>query len=122
MSAVRKIVFLACLWAAPMAHAADDWARISDRAAFLQTLAGRQLHIGFFGLSLLVTPDGQITGRALGYDVRGEWAWQDGYFCRSMTWGDEPIPYNCQLVQATETEMRFTSDKGQGRSADFRLR
>lgn len=105
-----------------MAHAADDWARIEDREAFLQTLSGRSLHIGIFGLTLTVSPKGQIMGRALGYDVRGEWVWQDGYFCRSMTWGDEPIPYNCQMVQAAGNEMRFTSDKGQGRSAEFRLR
>ncbi|WP_147127136.1 dihydrodipicolinate reductase [Shimia ponticola] len=104
------------------ATAADAMEKLSERDQFLQTLDGRNLTIGIYGLSLAVLPDGQIAGRAAGRDVVGEWSWQDGYFCRSMMWGQREIPYNCQLVQYDGREMRFTTDRGEGDYADFRLR
>jgi len=104
------------------ATTADAMEKLSERDQFLETLDGRNLTIGIYGLSLAVSPDGVIRGRAAGRDVTGEWTWQDGYFCRSMMWGQREIPYNCQLVQYDGREMRFTTDRGEGDYADFRLR
>ena len=96
--------------------------KIDDRGTFIDTLAGRDLTIRLYGLSLTVTDDGNIAGRAVGRDVTGDWTWQDGYFCRRMMWGSREIPYNCQLVEAKGDTMRFTTDRGTGDYADFRLR
>jgi len=74
-------------------------------------------------LTLSVTADGAIQGRAAGRDVTGDWSWQEGYFCRKMMWGEREIPYNCQLVEIRNgDEMRFTVDRGAGDSATFKLR
>ena len=102
---------------------ADGYSRISDRNAFLQTVEGKELRLGLFGISLKVEEDGMIRGSALGWDVTGTWEWQDGYFCREMDWSGYPIPKNCQLVEARGgEEIRFTVDKGAGDSASFKLR
>lgn len=102
---------------------ADGYSRISDRDAFLQTVAGKELRMGLLGISLKVEEDGAIRGSALGWDVTGRWEWQDGYFCREMDWSGYPIPMNCQLVEAREgAEIRFTVDRGAGDSASFNLR
>lgn len=103
--------------------AADGYAPIKDEATFLSLVEGKELSNFLYGVRLKVTPDGQIDGSAVGWDIAGTWAWQDGYFCREMSWGGDPIPYNCQLVEAQGNDrLRFTVDQGAGDSASFRLR
>ena len=116
-----KYLFLvvALTLSANMAHAFE---RVDDETSFNTLLEGKQLRMGLYGLSLSVMPDGQISGRAVGYDVTGTWAWQDGYFCRQMDWSGTEIPYNCQLVEVSGSRLRFTTDRGAGDDAVFNLR
>lgn len=115
------VALLASFYALPAL--ADGFQRIDDRAEFVGTVAGRELRMGLFGISLQVQPDGQIKGRAMGWDVTGTWDWKDGYFCREMDWSGYAIPMNCQLVEAKgNEEIRFTVDRGAGDSASFNLR
>ena len=60
--------------------AASDFVPVVDKSEFLSLVEGRDLRIGLYNLTLNVLPDGQIKGRALGWDISGSWAWQDGYF------------------------------------------
>lgn len=102
---------------------ADSYQPIQEEKTFLSLIAGKQLHHGFFGITLNVSENGSIQGRAIGWDVTGNWTWQDGYFCRDLTWGGDPLGYNCQLVEMQgDDRMRFTVDRGAGNSAAFRLR
>ena len=74
-------------------------------------------------IKLTVSPDGRIAGRGARWDVEGTWSWQNGYFCRDLFWGGDALGYNCQEVQATaDGRIKFTSDRGAGDSAMFRLR
>lgn len=101
----------------------DGFVPIKERSDFLNLVNGKELRIGLYGLSLNVTPDGRISGRAVGRAVTGNWQWDDGYFCRDMDWGDRDIGFNCQLVEADgSNRMRFTVDRGAGQSATFTLR
>jgi hypothetical protein len=111
------------LLATPIAAAASEFEPVRDKSAFLSLVQDRELRIGLYNLSLNVLPDGQIKGSALGWEITGSWAWQDGYFCREMDWSGMAIDYNCQLVEAAGGEkLRFTVDQGAGDSAVFRLR
>jgi hypothetical protein len=102
---------------------AETFAPIKDLPTFLQLVEGRDLRIGLYNLTLQLSPDGQITGSALGWDITGSWRWEDGYFCRQMDWSGYAIKDNCQLVEAEGTaKMRFTVDQGAGDSATFKLR
>jgi hypothetical protein len=110
-----------CWLAGLPAHA--DFKPISDKQAFLSVIEGRELRLGAFQIAVKITPDGKISGSALGWDMVGSWAWKDGYFCREIDWSGEPIPYNCQLVEVSENaKIRFTVDKGTGDEATFNLR
>lgn len=102
--------------------AAEGFVRIADRETFLDTVAGRELRYGMFGIALRVLPDGRIDGEAMGWGVTGTWEWRDGYFCRELDWSGTRIPANCQLVEANGNRVRFTVDRGAGRSAAFALR
>ncbi len=116
------LALLPCL-AQGASAAAAEFAAVRDRGAFLDLLDGRELRIGLYNLSLNVMPDGRIAGSALGWDITGTWSWQGGYFCREMDWSGKEIPLDCQLVEARGgDEMRFTVDRGTGRSAKFQLR
>jgi hypothetical protein len=119
LRAITTVLMLA----APVAASANDFKPIKDRNDFVSLVKDRELRIGLYNLSLNVLPDGNIKGRALGWDITGRWQWQDGYFCREMDWSGMPIEFNCQLVEAEGAErMRFTVDKGTGDSATFKLR
>ncbi|WP_435256824.1 dihydrodipicolinate reductase [Thioclava sp. FR2] len=117
--------FLIALLAAllPFSALANDFEPIKDRDEFLSLVGDKNLRIGLYNLTLKVTPDGQISGKAMGWDITGAWDWKGGYFCRQMDWSGKEIDYNCQLVEKRgESELRFTSDKGAGQRATFRLR
>lgn len=113
---------LTALFVALLAHPAqaEGFAKVSDRNTFVSLLDGRQLTRT--GIKLQVTPDGQIQGRAFGYDVTGSWSWKSGYFCRDLYWGGDDLGRNCQEVKVQGNTLRFTSDRGVGDSADLRLR
>ena len=113
----------ALTFAAPLPAAANDFEPVHDRGRFLSIVEGQELRLGAFGVALWVAGDGSIRGSAMGADITGSWAWRDGYFCREMDWSGTPIPYNCQLVEvAAPGKVRFSVDRGAGRSAEFTLR
>lgn len=114
--------YLACVLAFVGSAAAADYRVVTDQQDFLALLGDRELTNRLYDLQLRVLPNGQIDGSALGWDVEGNWSWRDGYFCREMAWGGDPIPFNCQLVEVNGDQMRFTVDQGNGRAASFRLR
>lgn len=101
---------------------ADSYQPVSDKSVFVNLMEGRSLTNRLYNLTLDVSSGGQINGSALGWDVTGTWAWRGGYFCREMSWGGDPIPYNCQLVEVSGDQIRFTTDQGAGDSAAFKLR
>lgn len=112
---------IASLLATPIAAFADGFSPVTQREIFVELVNARELRHPM-GIRLVVTPDGQITGRAMGLPVTRRWEWQDGYFCREMEWSGTEIPFNCQLVEAKARErLRFTVDKGAGETATFRL-
>lgn len=102
---------------------ADTYAPIKDLPTFLQLVEGRDLRIGLYNLTLTLSPDGQVTGSALGWGITGSWRWDDGYFCRELDWSGYAVLDNCQLVEAQgRDKLRFTTDQGAGDSATFKLR
>ncbi len=116
-----RLILALILSLLPLSATAGGFAPVTDRGAFLELMRGRALHIALYGLALRVLDDGRITGTAMGRPVTGRWHWRDGYFCREMTWGTRPIAANCQLVEVRGREMRFTTDRGKGQGATFRL-
>ena len=119
---MRAAAITLALALAPLTAAAQDWARITERDAFLGRIGGQRLTHLLYDISVEVTPGGAIVGDAMGWSVSGDWTWEDGWFCRSLYWGEDDMGYNCQMVEGRGDELRFTSDRGTGRSASLRLR
>lgn len=112
------LALTAALIAAPAAGQAFE--KIETRDRFIEATSGRDMTR--FGISVAVTPTGDIRGRAFGYPVTGAWQWQDGFFCRDLFWGQDNLGANCQAVRISGNTIRFISDQGTGRSADLTLR
>ena len=103
---------------APQALA--EFQQVTSKGDFMQLIAGKTLTRTLVKINVL--PDGSISGKGAGWDVSGEWSWQNGYLCRSLYWGGDDLGYNCQEVKTNGEKVRITSDRGEGQSADFRLR
>jgi hypothetical protein len=101
------------------APASAEYAKISGKDEFMQIVQGKTLTRPL--VKLQVSPQGQISGTGVRWEVTGNWSWQDGYFCRDLFWGGSELGYNCQEVGVSEGRIRFTSDRGAGDSAEFRL-
>ncbi len=114
---IPVVAFLLSLAAGP---ALAEFQKISSATQFTQIVTGKTLTRPL--VSLTVTPEGAIAGTGASWEVTGEWRWQDGYFCRDLFWGGMDLGFNCQEVQVSQDRIRFTSDRGQGQSAVFRLR
>ncbi|MFN3207640.1 MAG: dihydrodipicolinate reductase [Roseovarius sp.] len=110
-------VFLAALAGSPAA--AQEFDQIDDRDEFLSVVASKNLTR--LGITLTVTPSGQIEGKAFGKPVTGAWQWKSGYFCRDLYWGQRNLGPNCQAVRVRGSTVRFVSDQGTGEHADLRL-
>lgn len=120
---MKSTVLGLCLAAATAAPAVADFTPVQSRDSFLQLVSGKELRLALYGIKLQVAPTGDILGKAAGWDIKGNWSWQDGYFCREMDWSGTVIPYNCQLVEANGADrLRFTVDRGAGQSATFTIR
>lgn len=103
------------------ATAAQAFNRVTSADDFLGLVQGKRLTR--LGITLVVSRDGSISGRAFGRDVTGDWDWSsDGYFCREMNFGQRLIPRNCQEVLINGTTIRFIADEGAGDRADLQIR
>ncbi len=105
-----------------MVVSAQAGERILDRSTLLDVVSQKVLILRLFGIKLKIMEDGRIEGKAMGRDVVGDWEWQDGFFCRSMFWGERDIGYNCQEVSINNKKIKFISDRGLGASAKFLIK
>jgi hypothetical protein len=97
-----------------------DLSKVQDRSQFVELVSGKTLTRPL--IKLEVRPDGKITGKGARWAVTGSWTWRDGYFCRDLFWGGDALGYNCQEVRFENGRVKFTSDKGSGDSAEFRVK
>ena len=116
----RTVAFATAVTFTLAIPATAEFAKVHEQAEFLSLITGKELKRPF--IKLEVTPEGEIIGQGAAWPVTGNWTWQEGYFCRDLFWGGDPLGYNCQEVKAFDGRIRFTSDRGTGDSADFRLR
>lgn len=117
---MRSVASLIATLVVAATPALADFQPVREESTFRSLVDGRELTR--FGVRLQVLPEGVITGRGFGMNVGGMWEWRDGYFCRTLEFGQSGDPYNCQLVLRDGNTLRFISDQGQGDQADLRLR
>ncbi|MDF1728908.1 MAG: dihydrodipicolinate reductase [Sulfitobacter sp.] len=111
---------IAAAFVALAAPALAEFQQVTQRSDFVALMSGKSLTRPL--VNIQVSPDGNISGTGAAWEVTGSWRWEGGYLCRSLEWGGDDLGYNCQEVAVNGDRVRITSDRGAGRSADFRLR
>jgi len=122
---IATMAFCAALALAP--GTAQAFERVVSKQKFVELVEGKSLSLlrpilFRSAIVLEVSRAGGISGTALRKPVKGAWRWQDGFFCRDLSYGDEDLGPNCQVVQVKDDQIRFIADQGTGDRADFRLR
>ena len=115
----KRSLALGCAAALFAGSASAELAMVSSQSDFVRLITGKTLSRPL--IKIKVAEDGSISGKGARWAVTGDWMWRDGFFCRSLYWGGSELGYNCQEVRASEGRVRFTSDRGEGDSADFKL-
>lgn len=90
------------------------WHRVETARAFCEQCAGR--HLTAAGLEFVIHPDGWISGTADSKRFSGSWSWRDGFFCRHAELKGEYLGSDCEVIEVSSGLMRYTRDKGAGRS------
>ena len=116
---MQKLALASAIWLLTVAAAQAELRKLKTFDEFVAFVQGKTLTRPL--IKLRVSTDGRIEGRGARWDVEGTWRWNNGYFCRDLYWGGDALGYNCQEVRANGNRIRFTSDRGAGRSAEFRL-
>lgn len=116
---MRALVLTSCFVMAMASAAQAELKKLNTFEEFVSYVQGKTLTRPL--IKLTVSKDGRIAGRGARWDVEGNWRWKDGYFCRDLYWGGDALGYNCQEVRANGDRIKFTSDRGAGQSATFRL-
>ena len=118
---MRATLFvLSAIVAFASSPALAEFSVVEDQSDFVEIVEGKALKRPFVKVEL--SAEGAISGYGATWPVTGAWTWEDGYFCRDLFWGGDPLGYNCQQVETAGDRIRFTSDRGAGPSAEFRLR
>lgn len=115
----RRLVFSMFLAGAGAIPAQAEFTRITTAEQFLTLVGGRTLIRPM--VRLKVAPAGTISGVGAQWAVSGRWTWRDGYFCRDLRWGGDDMGRSCDQVKVNGRKIRFTSERGAGRSAVFHL-
>lgn len=104
---------------APTHDAGGDFTRVTDAATFEAAVVGRNLNnvndapSVFFRLN----SDGSMNGDVGRGPLSGNWAFRDGYWCRTWTAGLKETSLNsenCQLVELRVGEVALSRDRGEG--------
>ena len=91
------------------------WQRIDTRAEFIDIFADKVL-LGE-DLRFTIHSSGDITGQAGGQDFFGSWYWEDGFFCRAVSSGEEDLGLDREVIERRGRHMRYTRQMGQGNSS-----
>jgi hypothetical protein len=68
----------------------------------------------------VILDDGAIEGTWYGKELAGEWRWEDGYFCRSLS-APRPAPEDCQQWSLGDGTVRLVRDRGAGEATIYAL-
>ncbi|MEY8830880.1 hypothetical protein AB9K34_21125 [Sedimentitalea sp. XS_ASV28] len=91
---------------------ADSFKKIKSEGDFNANIVGKTLTSG--KTTLVIQPDGSITGSAPSGKVVGKWNWQKGYFCRALRVGKKDFPSDCQTVYFDGGEFYTVAQQGKG--------
>ena len=99
----------------------DDFVQVTE--AEIGNYLGKTLELN--GNYIVLAEGGVFSGRWNNASIAGTWAMKDGYWCRVLTEFFEADKLNredCQLWEASGSQLRGTRDKGQGQNFIYHVK
>ena len=101
--------------------AAESFVVVSDYDTFAATFIGAKIGdpedtANYF----VIAEDGTLEGPWHGRTLKGEWRWEDGFFCRTLT--APPAPEDCQQWSVSGNEARLVRNRGTGETTVYTIR
>lgn len=117
----KSITVLACFAGLAMSPAmAASFKRIKSAEDFNSKVVGQKLtsEAGFF----IIEASGKISGELNKHKAVGAWKWNQGFWCRTIKIGARDLGSNCQTIEVTQDQVKFTRDQGKGDETIFNLK
>lgn len=112
MACALLVSCAAALSIVPAKVSAEDFERVTSEAAYRKLVVGKK---NVFGNDWYqVKGNGRIVGMRGGTKYRANWAWRDGFLCRTELTHRKDT--DCQLIEVSDTQMRITRKRGRGES------
>ncbi len=92
---------------------ADEKTRIATEQEFREIGVEKKL-VYKFGEYVIVHDDGTLSGYFSGKPLSGNWSWEDGYYCRTVSLGGKDLGHDCQIVELSGNRLNFIRKKGKG--------
>ncbi|WP_425043752.1 hypothetical protein [Primorskyibacter sp. S87] len=94
---------------------AGDFARITSESEFNSLVVGKKLTLDENYVT--VKKNGTLKGKFGGKTLKGNWAWRDGYWCRTLTTHSKNT--DCQLWTVSGNQHKVTRDRGNGKTFTY---
>lgn len=103
------------------AQGGEEYQVVSDLDAFKARFIGPKImdpadDANYF----VINEDGTLKGTWHGAELAGEWRWEDGYFCRSLS-SPRPAPEDCQQWGVADGKARLVRNRGEGDATFYAL-
>ena len=97
-----------------------EFKRLKTKSEYLTTVADRKL-VAEWGW-VIAASDGTMMGQINGQPAQGKWNWQGGYWCRTISYGSNDLPRNCQTVHVSGDTVVSIRDKGKGKQTAMKIK
>lgn len=94
--------------------------RIASAAEFEAAVVGKRLSSR--GVTLVIRPNGRVTGSGQAGRVSLNWSWRGPYYCRSGSVGGIQVEEDCEVVLTSGNSVQFVSNRGRGQGVEYRIR
>lgn len=94
---------------------------IDSKSEFIQKVAGKKIADPKLNTWMIAQPDGIISGKFKGINIKGKWNWNGKYWCRSARIGLFSLSQECQQITLAGNTLILKRKKGTGSSHTYQL-
>jgi len=110
--AITVVALTLSAMVATSAMAGSGFKRITTENEFIQLVVGKKLY--FNKDYFTIRKNGSLKGKFGGKTLKGNWAWRDGYWCRTLATHSKNT--DCQLWEVEGNQFQVTREFGKANS------
>lgn len=104
------VIAIAVMGALATTATAEQYTRIMTENQYRSQIVGKTSRTLDGKVSVMVRPNGTITGEASGTPIAGTWRWVDDKLCTTVVIGNNVRPEACKVVARSGKRLLVRSD------------